>query len=125
MQRFLGIDLFGRNKHLQSAALADQSRQTLGPSPTGNQSQSGASMSENRARRSNSMVTSKRKVQSAAHAVSGNRGIDRSRKLCESSHERLTHLGECMGSRAGEGRDFFQVCPGRKKSLVSGDYERP
>jgi hypothetical protein len=50
--------LFRSNKHLQSPAFPDQARQALRPSPSSNQAQSRAAMTEDRVRRCDSPVTS-------------------------------------------------------------------
>ncbi len=124
-QCFFRTNLFSGYEHLQRAALADQSRQALSSSPARDESQGGTAMSENGVGGSNAMMTSERQVKPATHAVSGNRDVHRSRELFQVPHELLTYLGEFIGGRTVEGRNFFQLCPGGEESVVPGKNERP
>src|SRR5579863_7057306 len=51
LQRFLGVDFFGGDEHLQCASLANQTRQTLCATPPCDESKRGPSVSKNGVRR--------------------------------------------------------------------------
>ena len=64
------------------------------------------------------------KVKAAAHAVSGNGGIDRGGKAFDRPHQLLTHSCEFPGLGSGQSCDFPQVGAGGEEPVISGDDER-
>jgi hypothetical protein len=65
---------------MQRAALADQTRQSLGASPARDQSESRSPMPKNSMWRGDAMMAGEREVEAAAHAVCGYGGVDRGRE---------------------------------------------
>jgi len=123
-QRPRGGNFFRSHEKLQRPTLPDQSRQTLRSSPSGHEAQSSAAMSEHGVRRGNSAMTSQREIKTSAHAVAFNRGDHRSGIAGDGVHERLSHGRKLIRLRTGQGGNFVQVGPHRKKLVIARDDQR-
>ncbi len=117
-------NFFRGHKKFQRSSLPNQPRQALRASPSRHETKSGTAMSERRVRRSNSSVTGQREIKTSSHAGAFNRGDDRSRVAGDGIHERLSHGGKLVGLCAGQGSNFIQVGPHRKKSAIACDDQR-
>jgi len=81
-------------------------------------------MSKDGVWRRNAIAAGESQVQSAAHAVARNRGVDRSREVRDSLHQLLAYLGKLIRGRATKCGDLSQFGPGGEESIVAGEDER-
>ncbi len=117
-------DCSRHDKHLKSDAFAYKPRKSLRSTPTGDQSQGCAAMAKQCVTRSETAVARQSQIQASAHAVSGDGGINRRRKVFNGLHERLAHSREFIRCRTVEGRNFVEVGTGGKKFCIPGDDQR-
>ena len=89
--------------------LPDQARQPLRASPTSDQSESGAAMSEDRVGRGDPAMACQSEVEASAHAMAFD-GCNHGRGIRgDRLHQGLPHGGECIGFGAGERGDLVEV----------------
>jgi hypothetical protein len=119
----LGMQFLRRQEHLQRTRLADQTRQTLGAAPTGDQSERGPTMPEDGVRPGDATIARQRQVQSSAHAVTVYRGNGRSRETGHGIHQPLPHLRESKSFRSIKLGYFVQVSARGEEVGVAGQDE--
>ena len=124
-ESLLRADLFSGYEHFESAGLANQPGQPLRSSPSGDESERGATVAEHRAGCGNTAMTGERQIEASTHAVAGNGGVDGGRKLLDRAHEFLPQPRKLVAGGTGEGGNFRELCARGEKLLVAGNNQRP
>ena len=122
-QGIAGVQLLGSEKHLQRAGLTNEPRKALGASPSGDETQGGAAMSEDGVRAGDSVMAREREVQSSAHAVAVNGSDGWSREVGDAVHQPLPHLGELEGFGAVQLGNLTEIGSSRKEMRVTGNHK--
>jgi len=117
------MQFFGSQEHLQRTRSADQARQALRASPSGDEPEGRAAMSEDCVRPGNSVPAGKRQVETSAHAVAVNRGNRWGREVGHGLHQPLAHQCEAKGVGAVQSSDFAQIGAGGEEVTVAGEHE--
>lgn len=117
------MKFFSREKHLQSAGPADKTRQTLGASPSGDEAEGGAAMSEDGMWTGDAVPASEGEIEASTHAIAVDGGKGWGREAGEDIHQTLAHMGEAEGFGAAELGDFVEVGPGGEEMDVAGENE--
>lgn len=95
-QSLRSCDLLGGNKQFQGSSFANQTRQALRSSPTRDQSESGSAMPKDCMGRRDSIMTGQCQIQTAPHAITRNRSINRSREPVDRVHQGLPRFRELV-----------------------------
>ena len=90
-QCFARVQLLCRKEHLQSTSSADLSRQPLRASPSGDETERCAAMSEDGVGSGDAMSASHRQVESTSHAVAVNSCDGGGGEAGQGIHELLSH----------------------------------
>jgi len=68
-------------------------------------------------------MTREGQIESPAHAIARNHGIDGRGELLDGIHETLAHLGKLKSRGSGECGDLLQVRPGREEPVIARDHQ--
>jgi len=123
-ERSRGVNFFCGDEEFQRSGLPDQARQALRASPSGDEAECSAAMSEDGLGCGDPAVTGEREVETSAHAVAFDGGDDAGRIAGDCVHQCLSHGGELVGFGTGQCRDLMQVGADRKKLPIAGDDQR-
>ena len=123
LQRLRRVNLLRGQKHFQSPCFPAQSRQPLRPAPPGDQSQRRAAMPEHSMWVRDAISTREREIEPAAHAISPDGGIRRSREVRDRIHQCLPHRRKLICFRSSQSRNLVQIRASREEMLVAGDDE--
>jgi len=118
-----GGNFFGGEEHLQCASFADEAWQALRASPSSDEAESSATMSEERVRAGDAAITGEREIESAPHAVAVDGGNGRSGEAGDGAHQALSHVREAKSFRAGERGDLVEIGSGGEEVRVAGEDE--
>src|SRR6185312_12827578 len=124
-ERFLRMDFFCQQKHLQSSWFADQAWKPLSAAPTRDQAERCSAMAEDGVGGGNTVVAGEGQIETSAHTVAAYGRDDRNRESINVLHKALPYTRELERLRSGELRDFVEIGSGREEAIVSGDDEAP
>ena len=121
IERLCRVESSAGNEHFESRGPSDQSRQSLRPSPPGDDAEASAGMGKHRIARRDPRVARERQIESAAEAISANRRDDGLRRIRYRAHHPLT------AARKFERRSWREICKlrnlraGRERALGSAN----